>query len=527
MAHKKPKRSFLSAVPGASGTNGQSLPESGENPVSGVTETAKSKQTQKQPRSRRKETSSKKTTGTTPANRQSREKNSTPQETTPEKANNRRRQTVESKPAPLRAQLPIEQTSQKPFLGRGGVSSSRRSERELSLLTQDFGLRSDSGSTNLAMERTGKSGSSFRGRAPRTGGANSSAAENRPKTRSRNTQKSQNNTPKRPTSPLVYGARLLILGVGIGVMAGTLLSMFDPASRYPTLTTEQVSAGQTQQKTVKSGEQLALASDLPNLEKKQELTTLKTELETLAQQQTDLAVGALFIDVDTGNYVDLNPNQSFSAASTIKVPILVAFFQDVDAGKIQLDEKLTMRPDLIAKEAGDMQYKPPGTKFSALEVATQMIVISDNTATNMLIDRLGGAEALSQRFQSWGLTSTTIRNVLPDLEGTNTTSAEDMVKLMGLVTQGKLMSLRSRDRLLEIMRRTVNNSLLPQGLGEGAIIAHKTGDIGTFVGDVGMIDMPSGKRYLAAVIVKGPHNDPRSTEMIRQFSRKVYQFFSK
>jgi beta-lactamase class A len=145
----------------------------------------------------------------------------------------------------------------------------------------------------------------------------------------------------------------------------------------------------------------------------------------------------------------------------------------------------------------------------------------------MLIDRLGGAEALSQRFQSWGLTSTTIRNVLPDLEGTNTTSAEDMVKLMGLVTQGKLMSLRSRDRLLEIMRRTANNSLLPQGLGEGAIIAHKTGDIGTFVGDVGMIDMPSGKRYLAAVIVKGPHNDPRSTEMIRQFSRKVYQFFSK
>nr|WP_263013011.1 serine hydrolase [Ancylothrix sp. D3o] len=525
----------MSAVPGDADASGQSLPASGEIPVSGVTEMPKSKQTPKKPGSRRREASRKKSSEPTPASRQSREKNSTAFETASanaplpltEKGNNRRRQPVESKPPGNRVQLPIETTSQKPFVGRGAAEERRRSERDLSLLTADPGLRADP-SGKLTVERTLKPVSSFRGRRPSEGGAGSSVEENRPKTRSRSPQKSvPKNAQKRSTSPLIYGARLLILGVGIGVMAGTFLSMFDPASQYPAQTTEQASAGQTQQTSVKSGEQFAVASELPALEMKQEITALKTELQNLAQQQTDLVAGALFVDVDSGEYVNLNGNMAFSAASTIKVPILVAFFQDVDAGKIELNEKLTMRPDLIAKEAGDMQYKPPGTKFSALEVATQMIVISDNTATNMLIDRLGGAEALNQRFQSWGLSSTMIRNVLPDLEGTNTTSAEDMVKLMGLVTQGKLMSLRSRDRLLEIMRRTVNNSLLPQGLGEGAIIAHKTGDIGTFVGDVGMIDMPTGKRYLAAVIVKGPHNDPRSTELIRQFSRKVYQFFSK
>lgn len=525
MAHKKPKRSFLSAVPGNSGTT-ERPGASVEIAQSGVTETPKSQQTQKQPRARRKETSRKKSSDPTPASRQS--KNGTGPESASanaplpltEKANGRRRQQVEPKS--------VEAVSQKPFLGRRGAASTRRSERDLSLLTPEAGLRAEAGGA-LGIERV-KPVSSFRGRRPAEGGAASSVGDNRPKTRTRNPQKSpQKNTQKRPTSPLLYGARLLILGVGIGVMAGTLLSMLDPASRYSGPTTEQVSAGQTQlqNQSLQSGEQLAVASELPALEMKQEISALKTELENLAKQQSDLLAGALFVDVDSGDYVNLNGNVSFAAASTIKVPILVAFFQDVDAGKIQLDEKLTMRQDLIAKEAGDMQYKPPGTKFSALEVAGQMIIISDNTATNMLIDRLGGAEALNQRFQSWGLTSTMIRNVLPDLEGTNTTSAEDMVKLMGLVTQGKLMSLRSRDRLLEIMRRTANNSLLPQGLGEGAIIAHKTGDIGTFVGDVGMIDMPSGKRYLAAVIVKGPHNDPRSTELIRQFSRKVYQFFNK
>ena len=79
-----------------------------------------------------------------------------------------------------------------------------------------------------------------------------------------------------------------------------------------------------------------------------------------------------------------------------------------------------------------MQFQDPGKQFTALETATKMITISDNTATNMLIERLGGAEALNQRFREWGLTQTAIRNVLPDLEGTNTTSAKDLAYLLTL-----------------------------------------------------------------------------------------------
>ncbi|NJL40395.1 MAG: serine hydrolase [Leptolyngbyaceae cyanobacterium SM1_4_3] len=85
---------------------------------------------------------------------------------------------------------------------------------------------------------------------------------------------------------------------------------------------------------------------------------------------------------------------------------------------------------------------------------------------------------------------------------------------------------RSRDRLLEIMRRTETNTLLPAGLGEGAIVAHKTGDIESLVGDVGVIDMPSGRRYLAAVMVRRPTNDERAQELIREISRATYEYLN-
>ena len=170
--------------------------------------------------------------------------------------------------------------------------------------------------------------------------------------------------------------------------------------------------------------------------------------------------------------------------------------------------------------------QPTGTKYAALEVATKMIAISDNTATNMLIERLGGKADLNHRFKSWGLTVTQISNLLPDLEGTNTTSPRDLVHLMAMLNQGELLSLRSRDRALDILQATTNNTLLPQGLEADASIAHKTGNIGTAIADAGIVDMPNGKRYLIAAIVKRPHNDPDAEELIREISRTAYQFLN-
>jgi beta-lactamase class A len=313
---------------------------------------------------------------------------------------------------------------------------------------------------------------------------------------------------------MLYAARLMVLGVGIGVLAGTMLSVWDPASRLTAGSTPNAKPATAQ---VKPAETLQLG---------QELVDLKGKVATLVAQQKDTKAGVMLLDLDTNAYVDINASEVFPAASTIKFPILVAFFQEVDADKLQLSESLVMKKEQVATESGDMQYQPVGTTFSAIETATQMMVVSDNTATNMVIDRLGGMTALNQRFKSWGLSATLLANPLPDVKATNTTSPKDLATLMSQVQNGKLVSMKSRDRLLEIMRRIENDTLLPQGLDKGATIAHKTGTLGGLLGDIGLIDTPTGKRYLASVLVKRQRNDPNAEKLVQQISRLAYQRFN-
>jgi beta-lactamase class A len=257
-----------------------------------------------------------------------------------------------------------------------------------------------------------------------------------------------------------------------------------------------------------------------------EMLGLQSQVQALMGRYNFLKTGMFFLDLDTGNYLDIQGDRVFPAASTIKLPILIAFFQDLDARKVRLDEKLVMRNDLITNGSGEMQDDPVGSRYSARETVTKMITISDNTATNMIIDRLGGIAKLNERFRSWGLKDTRIRNWLADLSGTNTTSSKDMVQLLALLVNDKLLSASSKTQVLDILRHTTIKTLLPAGLGPGADIADKTGDIGFLIGDAGVISTPSGKRYLAGIFVKRPYNDTRGRDFIRQVSRLVYNYLN-
>ncbi|MGB8698265.1 MAG: serine hydrolase [Thermosynechococcaceae cyanobacterium] len=327
------------------------------------------------------------------------------------------------------------------------------------------------------------------------------------------------------------GLKLVFLGLGVSAMAGTAIAILHPEPHPSTLANSLVQFGKSvdgsgrsvDPKTAANAMRSAGLATVPVLDPAKEITAAKTQIQSLAAAQPDLGLGAFFYNPDTGAYLDLAGDQPFPAASTIKLPVIIAFFQDVDAGLIRLDEQLVMRKDLIASESGAMQYQPPDTKFSALETADNMITVSDNTATNMLIDRLGGSAKLNERFKAWGLTQTVIRNPLPDLQGTNTISPKDLSTLLMKISQGELLTPHSRDRALNILRHTVTNTLLTPGLGEGATIAHKTGDIGSVVGDAGLVEMPNGQRYVATVMVKRPFNDPRAQELIRKISAITYE----
>lgn len=231
------------------------------------------------------------------------------------------------------------------------------------------------------------------------------------------------------------------------------------------------------------------------------------------------------MEVNTGNYLDINGQKSFSAASTIKLPILMALFQAVDSGKVKLDETLTVRRDLIASGSGKLQNSP-GAKLNLLRTATLMIAISDNTATNMIIDRLGGKQALNRKFSSWGLRKTVIRRQLGDFAGMNTTSPTDLVRLSALIAKHQLISESSRSKVIDILNQTENRKFLRAGLGQGAGIAHKTGTLGRLIGDAGIVEMPNGKLYLAGIFVKRSFNDLRARDFVQQVSKLTYEYIN-
>ena len=321
---------------------------------------------------------------------------------------------------------------------------------------------------------------------------------------------------KKP-KPLWLAVYVITIAVGISTILGTVVSI---VSSWDTPPENTVPAIATDSPTKTKLDNLFAISSLGK-----EIIPLKSELQQLVELYPDLEPEVFLVDLDNKGFVSIKGQEIIASASTIKLPILVAFFQDVDRGKIDLSEQLTMTPDVVAEGSGNMQYEEPGTKFSALETADKMMTTSDNTATNMIIERLGGMKQLNQRFSTMGLRATMLRNPLPDLTGTNTTTPEDLGNLLAKIDAGDLISLRSRDRLLHIMRNLVRNTLLPEGLEPGAIIAHKTGDIESVLGDAGIIDMPNGKRYIAAILVKRPDNSPQAKEFIQKASSIAYQYF--
>lgn len=305
------------------------------------------------------------------------------------------------------------------------------------------------------------------------------------------------------------GLQLLIAGVGLAAIGGTLLTML-PDAPEPT-TTEAVVAPPPPAKTFP----VALAP---------EISELKASLQELPNLYPSLTPKIFYVDIDTGKYASVEGTETVAAASTIKLPILLAFFEEIDAGRIDPNQTMAIQAEQIAEGSGDMQLSAPGTQFTALEVATQMIISSDNTATNMMIDLLGGKELLNTRFQAQGLEKTVLNAPLPDLEGSNTTSARDLVHTMLLISQGEDLTMRSRDRILNILNRTRNKSLLANGpMEQGALTYNKTGDIGSVLGDVALVDLPNGKRYAIATLVERPTNDGRAQELIRRISGQTYQ----
>lgn len=332
-------------------------------------------------------------------------------------------------------------------------------------------------------------------------------------------------------APLLLLLRLAVMGLGLGVIVGTGLKLMAP----------RLAQGAVGIPKADPSPHLLPSGGLSTgrFEPRRELSALSQTWQKLAAAQKGLTASGYLLVLDDGRYAQLQPDLALPAASSIKTPILLVGLEDLDAGKLRWNEPLTLTKEVVGEGAGWMANKPVGTRFPFFEAATEMIRVSDNSATNLLIKRLGGKQVINGRFRALGLTATEVKNWLPDLNGTNTTSSRDLARTIALVDTNEKLSPRARDLFRETLSRSRTNTLIPlgmlMGLGKdapdpdeellpfGITVLNKTGDIGIAYSDAALIELPNGQRAVAAFMVKGPFNDPRSAELIRKMAGAMAQ----
>ena len=332
---------------------------------------------------------------------------------------------------------------------------------------------------------------------------------------------------------------IFLTSIGLSILLGSFLRIVGPFYQSNKINISVKSKSSLKKRLLSNKSNLALFYN-DKLEKFSRLEKLINRWENIINKNKDLDVSAFFLSLDKQVYADINSDSKYSAASSIKVPILIVLLTMLDKGELFWNENLILTEDAIGGGAGWMAYQEIGEKFPVFEVASEMIRVSDNTATNLLIKRIGGINIINQKFKEIGLKNTQINNFLPDLIGTNSTSTKDLSLAMALVDNGYLLKVSSRDIFREIMGKSMTNTLIPsgilRGLGKeskdtdyylslkGFSVLNKTGDIGISYSDTALIQTPQNSRAFASFIVKGPFNDPRSTELIRNLSAELVPF---
>ncbi|MFM7314843.1 MAG: serine hydrolase, partial [Cyanobium sp.] len=169
--------------------------------------------------------------------------------------------------------------------------------------------------------------------------------------------------------PLLLLLRLAVMGVGLGVIAGTGQKLLAP----------RLVQGSVGVPKADPTPRLLLGGGLSSgrFEPRRELTALSQSWQKLAAAHKDLTASAFLLVLDDGRYAQLQPDLPLPAASSIKTPILLVALEDLDGGRLRWNEPLTLTREVVGEGAGWMANKPVGTRFPFHEAATEMIRVSD------------------------------------------------------------------------------------------------------------------------------------------------------
>lgn len=261
---------------------------------------------------------------------------------------------------------------------------------------------------------------------------------------------------------------------------------------------------------------------MTSLTESSRLTGLENQLKNLTSMYPSIHPSIYVWDYGTGNYADVNANEIFPTASIIKLPVLVQLFRSIEKNQLTIYDEMPLTEYYRTEGSGSLQFKAANSKYSIDTLARMMITESDNSATNMLMAKLGSMTDINSGIREWGLKHTYVQTWLPDLGGTNHSTARDMATILYNIDNPDFLSTSSREKIFDYMGHVHNNRLIAAGLPSGATFLHKTGDIGKMLGDAGIVYAPNGKKYIVVIFANRPHNSPMGKEFIVKASEIIY-----
>ena len=298
---------------------------------------------------------------------------------------------------------------------------------------------------------------------------------------------------------------------------------------------------------------------------------LEQELAQLAKLAKG-KVGVCALHLESGKQVSMNLRERFPMASTVKVAIAVQLFTLIEQGKLSLMTMVDLQPSDLHPGSGtlDVLFAKPGVQLSVQNLLELMMVISDNSATDILLRLVGGTGAVQNRVKALGIqgmsVDRTIIQLLADLDGItlppidqwtlgfyarldsattpdskraaamklvtdprDTSTPEAMVNLLAQIYRGTALKPESRALLLGVMERCRGGLARLKGyLPPNTVVAHKTGSLdGSATDDVGIITLPGDAGHVAIAVFVGDSPMPLAEreQTIAHSARAIYDYF--
>lgn len=236
-------------------------------------------------------------------------------------------------------------------------------------------------------------------------------------------------------------------------------------------------------------------------------------------------MGIAWKDFSTGEEFYYNSDDLFPAASIIKLHILAEVFRQADKGELSLGEEICITDSDKVGGAGVLQSMRGGLKLPIVDLAALMIVVSDNTASNLLIERAGidRINALIQELQLAGTALGRTFMTHPHLSPANFITAKDTLVLLELLYSGKLLSKDNTRLALDILSKQQFKDKLPKRLPADICCAHKTGEIDGVRHDAGIVLLPD-RAYGLVMLTKELAEEEAGDMAVSEVSRLIYQY---